>query len=239
MIDLYAMGSPNVVKIYIALEELGLAYTVHPVDVFGNAQFSPEFLKLNPNAKVPVIVDHDGPGGKPYTVFESGAILIYLAEKVGKLLARDGVARYDALQWLMVQMTGLGPMAGQLVHFVRFAPKDIDHGYSLSRYKTQVVTLCKTLEARLADSPYLGGAEYSIADVATFPWARLMEMLLGAAVKTDYPHVMRWVADIAQRPAVVKALAATDAVRAHATTPDKATAEQMDRVFGRGKFAVA
>jgi GST-like protein len=125
MIDLYAMGSPNVVKIYIALEEMGLPYTVHPVDVFAEGQFSAEFLELNPNAKVPVIVDSDGPGGK-YTVFESGAILQYLADKTGKFLAKDGAARYDALQWMMVQMTTLGPMFGQYVHFMRFAPKGND-----------------------------------------------------------------------------------------------------------------
>ena len=116
MIDLYAMGSPNVVKIYIALEEMALPYTVHPVDVFGEAQFSPEFLRLNPNAKVPVIVDSEGPGGRPYTVFESGAILVYLADKTGQFLANEGAARYDALQWMMVQMTTVGPMFGQYVH---------------------------------------------------------------------------------------------------------------------------
>jgi GST-like protein len=135
MIDLYAMGSPNVVKIYIALEEMALPYTVHPVDVFGEAQFSPEFLRLNPNAKVPVIVDSEGPGGRPYTVFESGAILIYLADKTGQFLAKDGADRYDALQWMMVQMTTVGPMFGQYVHFMRFAPKGND--YALDRYRTQ------------------------------------------------------------------------------------------------------
>ena len=239
MIDLYAMGSPNVVKIYIALEELGLPYAVHAVDVFGNEQFNPDFLKLNPNAKVPVIVDADGPDGKPYTVFESGAILLYLAEKTGRLLARDGTARYDTLQWMMVQMTGLGPMSGQLVHFVRFAPKQTDQSYALSRYKTQVATLYKTIEARLADSAYLGGAEYSIADVATFPWARLFDLLLGEAAKAAHPQLMRWIADIAQRPAVVKALAEVEAVRAKTLTPDKVTEDQLDRVFGRGRFAIA
>ena len=123
MIDLYAMGSLNVVKIYIALEEMGLPYTVHPVDVFGEEQFKPEFLKLNPNAKVPVIIDHDGPGGKPYTLFESGAILLYLAEKTGQFLRQGRCAKFDAIQWMMVQMTLVGPMFGQYVHFMRFAPK--------------------------------------------------------------------------------------------------------------------
>src|SRR5262249_20669191 len=134
MIDLYAMGSPNVVKIYIALEEMGLAYTVHPVDVFGEQQFSAAFLRLNPNAKVPVIAGSEGPGGAG-TVFESGAILQYLADKTGRLLAMDGADRYDALQWMMVQMTTIGPLWGQYVHFLRFAPKGND--YSLDRYRTQ------------------------------------------------------------------------------------------------------
>ena len=236
MIDFYAMGSPNVVKVYIALEELGLPYKVHPVDVFANQQFGAEFLKLNPNAKVPVIVDQDGPGGKPYTVFESGAILIYLAEKAGRLLAKDGAARYDALQWLMVQLTGLGPMSGQLVHFVRFAGPGND--YSLSRYKTQVRTVYKTLEQRLGDAKYLGGDAYSIADIATFPWARMVDMFLGEA-KAEHPNLLRWIADIAARPAVVRALAAADEVRAKVSTPDKVTTDQLDRVFGRGRFAAA
>src|SRR6202044_115291 len=126
MITLYGMGSPNVVKIYIALEELGLPYTVQPVDVFTGKQFDDAFLKLNPNAKVPVIVDPDGPGGKPYTVFESGAILLYLAEKSGKLLPKDPAGRYDAIQWMLVQMTGLLAMFGSVEHFMRFAPKGND-----------------------------------------------------------------------------------------------------------------
>ena len=132
MIELYGMGSPNVVKIYIALEELGLPYNVHPVDVFTGKQFDPAFLKLNPMAKVPVIVDSDGPGGKPCTLFEFGAILLYLAEKTGKLLPKDMAAKYEAIEWMMVQMTTLGPMFGQHVHFMRFAPKGND--YSQSRY---------------------------------------------------------------------------------------------------------
>src|ERR1700733_9154528 len=122
MIELYGMGSPNVVKIYIALEELGLQYNVHPVDVFTGKQFDANFRKLNPMAKVPVITDSDGPGGKPLTLFESGAILLYLAEKAGKLLPKDMAAKYEAIEWMMVQMTTLGPMFGQHVNFVRFAP---------------------------------------------------------------------------------------------------------------------
>ena len=148
MITLYGMASPNVVKIYIALEELALPYTVHPVDVFTGKQFDDAFLKLNPNAKVPVIVDPDGPGGKPYTVFESGAILLYLAEKTGKLLPKDTREKFDAIQWLMTQMSTVGPMFGQFVHFLRFAPPGND--YSKSRYLTQASRVCAVIDQRLA-----------------------------------------------------------------------------------------
>jgi GST-like protein len=192
MLDLYAMGSPNVVKIYIALEEMGLPYTVHPVDVFGEEQFKPEFLKLNPNAKVAVITDHDGPGGRPYTLFESGAILLYLAEKTGQFLPKDPVAKFDAIQWMMVQMTIVGPMLGQYVHFMRFAPKGND--YALDRYRTQVRRVLTTLEERLGVVPFLGGQSYSIADIATFPWARGVGTFLGkpAAAATRHSAARLW-----------------------------------------------
>jgi GST-like protein len=237
MIKLYGMGSPNVVKVYIALEELGLPYEVAPVDVFTGKQFDTEFLKLNPNAKVPVIVDGDGPGGKPYTCFESGAILLYLAEKSGKLLPKDMAGKYDAIQWLMTQMSTVGPMFGQHVHFVRFAPAGND--YSKSRYTTQAIRVSEVIEKRLAASPYLGGAEYSVADTATYPWSRNIPALLGEPAASKLPHTMAWVAKINERPAVKAALAKVDAVRSATTAFDKAAAEDLDRVFGRGKFAAA
>jgi GST-like protein len=237
MIKLYGMGSPNVVKIFVALEELGLPYEVAPVDVFTGKQFDAEFLKLNPLAKVPVIVDSDGPGGEPYTCFESGAILLYLAEKTGRLLAAGGAARFDAIQWMMVQMTSLGPMFGQHVHFMRFAPAGND--YSKSRYTTQAIRVCEVIEQRLAASPYLGGSEYGVADIATWPWSRNIPTLLGEPVAAKLPRTMRWVATIDQRPAVKAALAKVEAVRAATTAFDKAAAEDLDRVFGRGKFAAA
>jgi GST-like protein len=237
MIDLYAMGSPNVVKIYIALEEMGLPYTVHPVDVFGEAQFTPEFRRLNPLAKVPVIVDHDGPGGKPYKLFESGAILLYLAQKTGQFLPADTVERFDAIQWMLVQMTLVGPMFGQFVHFMRFAPKGND--YSLDRYRTQVRRALEVVDQRLGEAPFLGGASYSIADIATFPWARNIGALLGKAAEVDYPKLMVWVETVAARPAVQRALAAVDDVRAKTTQFDKAGAEAMDRLFGRGRYTAA
>src|ERR1700747_3067506 len=170
MIDLYALTSPNVQKVYIMLEECGLPYKEHFVDVWKGDQFKPEFLKLNLNGKIPVIVDHEGPGGKPFTVFESGAILLYLAEKTGKFLPKDMAKKYETLQWLMVQLTGVGPMFGQWTHLKPFAPKD--SAYSMSRYQTEVKRLYEVMEKRLAHSPYLGGDEYTIADIATYPWTR-------------------------------------------------------------------
>jgi glutathione S-transferase len=146
MIDLYALTSPNVQKIFIALEELELPYNTKLVDVWKGDQFSPEFLKINPNGKVPAIVDHDGPGGKPYTVVESGAILLYLADKTGKFLPKDTRKRFDVIQWMMIQMTGVGPMFGQWTHFKLMAPKGND--YSVSRYATEVKRLFDLLEKR-------------------------------------------------------------------------------------------
>jgi GSH-dependent disulfide-bond oxidoreductase len=237
MIDLYAMGSPNVVKIYIALEEMGLPYTVHPVDVFGEAQFKLEFLRLNPVAKVPVIVDHDGPGGKPYKLFESGAILLYLARKTEQFLPADAVEQFDVIQWMMVQMTLVGPMFGQFVHFIRFAPKGNE--YSLDRYRTQMRRALDVLDKRLSEVPFLDGASYSIADIATFPWARNVGTFLSKAAEADYPKLMAWVETIAARPAVQRALAAVDDVRAKTTQFDKAGAEAMDHLFGRGRYSAA
>lgn len=235
MIDLYGMGSPNVVRIYIALEELGLPYQVKPVDVFSGAQFSAEFRKLNPLAKVPVIIDHEGPGGKPYTVFESAAILLYLADKTGELLPADTAAKFAAIQWMIKAVTTLGPMFGQYVHFIRFAPQGND--YSASRYKTQVHRIFEVAEERLGQAPYLGGGEYSIADIAWFPWARALPVLLGADAAKPYAKVAAWVETIAARPAVTKALAAVDEVRTKTTQFDKAKPEVLDKVFGRGQFA--
>jgi GSH-dependent disulfide-bond oxidoreductase len=237
MITLYGMGSPNVVKVYIALEELTLAYTVQPVDVFSGKQFDDAFLKLNPNAKVPVIVDPDGPSGQPYTVFESGAILLYLADKTGKLLPSDPRAKFDTIQWLMTQMSTVGPMFGQYVHFIRFAPSGND--YSRSRYGTQVHRVCEVIDRRLGSSPYLGGAEYSVADIATYPWLRMLPSLPGQEAAAKLPNIARWVAEINERPAVKKALAEVDAVRARTTPFDKADAANLDRMFGRGQYAAA
>ncbi len=236
MITLFGMGSPNVVKIYIALEELDLPYTVRPVDVFAGAQFDADFLRLNPLAKVPVITDPDGPSGKSINVFESGAILLYLAEKSGKLLPADPVQRCEAIQWMMVQMTNIGPMCGQLVHFKRFAPAGND--YAISRYSTQVHRLFQVYDQRLAAKSWVGGSEYGIADIAAFPWLRNGTMLIGDAA-SRFANVQRWAATIGARPAVQRALAAVDKVRAETTQFDKASPANLDRMFGRGEFAAA
>jgi GST-like protein len=236
MITLYGMGSPNVVKIYIALEELALRYEVQPVDVFAGKQFDSSFLQLNPLAKVPVITDSEGPGGQPITLFESGAILLYLADKTGSLLPAEPRPRAIAIQWMMVQMTNVGPMSGQLVHFKRFAPPGNDYG--LSRYTTQVHRLFEVYDKRLAETPWVGGADYGIADIAAFPWLRNGSMLLGDSAG-QFHGIQRWVETIAARPAVQRALAAVEKVRAETTPFEKASPEMLDRVFGRGQFAAA
>jgi len=232
MIDLYALTSPNVQKIFLALEELELPYNTKFIDVWKGEQFTPEFIKINPNSKIPAIVDHDGPGGKPYAVFESGAILLYLAEKTGKLLSKDPRKRFDAIQWLMVQLTGVGPTFGQWTHFTLFAPKDNE--YSMSRYRTEMKRLYELLEKRLGEAPYLGGDEYSIADVATFPWTRNHD---AQGVKwADNPNLARWFDAIAARPAVKRAL---DKVAQIKSAREVATDENKDRLFGRGRYARA
>jgi GSH-dependent disulfide-bond oxidoreductase len=232
MIDFYVLTSPNVQKIFIMLEELAAPYRTIPVDVWKGEQFKPEFTALNPNAKIPVIVDHDGPGGKPYTVFESGAILMYLANKFGRFLPADTARRYEAIQWLMIQLTGVGPTFGQVVYFTRFAPPGND--YAKSRYRSEMLRLYELLENRLGQSPYLGGAEYSIADIATFPWTRNHDMF---GVKwSERPNLARWFDAVAARPAVKKALAIVDAITSNR---DTASDEDKDRFFARGRYARA
>jgi GSH-dependent disulfide-bond oxidoreductase len=230
MIDFYALTSPNVQKIFLMLEELELPYKVIPVDVWKGDQFKPEFLKINPNAKIPVIVDHDGPGGRPYTVIESGAILLYLADKSGRFLPADTAQRFEVIQWLMIQLTGVGPMFGQLTHFKRYAPAGND--YSLSRYQTEVRRLYDLLEQRLGNTAYLGGADYTIADIATFPWTRNHD--LQGVRWDDKPNLTRWFNAIVARPAVKRALAKVEAIT---SSRDNAKPEDLDRFFGRGRFA--
>lgn len=202
MIQLYTFGTPNGRKASIALEELGLAYAVHSIDITKGDQFTPAFLAINPNGKIPAIVDPDGPDGKPMSVFESGAILIYLAEKTGRFLPKDGRGRSVTLQWLMLQMGGVGPMFGQAHHFRRFAPEQIP--YAVERYTKETRRLYGVLDARLAQVPYLAG-DYSIADMATYPWtARHAWQGVDLA---EFAHVKRWYDAIAARPAVARGMA--------------------------------
>ncbi len=233
MIDLYALTSPNVQKVFLMLEELKLPYNVKLVDVWKSEQHKSGFEKLNPNRKIPVIVDHDGPGGRPYTVFESGAILLYLAEKTGRFLPTDMVKRYDVIQWLMIQLTGVGPTFGQETHYRLFAPKQ-GNDYATSRYRTEMKRLYELLETRLGEVPYLGGEDYSIADIATFPWTRNHDL---QGVKwEDNPNLARWFNTIAERPAVKAALAKIGAIT---SARDVATDDDKDRFFGRGRYARA
>ncbi len=169
-IQLWSWPTPNGQKVHIALEELALPYALVPVDIGAGEQFKPEFLAITPNHRIPAIVDPDGPGGRPLSLFESGAILIYLAEKAGRLIPADPAARYVCLQWLMFQMGGVGPMFGQYNHFAAYAPEKLP--YAIERYTNEVARLHRVLEKRLEQSPYLAGEEYSIADIATFPWLR-------------------------------------------------------------------
>ena len=232
MIELYALTSPNVQKIFIALEELGLPYAVHMVDVFKNENFKPDFRRLNPNGKIPVIVDSEGPGGAPYTVFESGAILLYLADKTGRLMPTEKRAYFDAMQWLMVQLTGVGPMFGQYTHFKRFAAAGNE--YSVNRYQTEVRRLYDVLNQRLGENAYLAGSEYTMVDVATFPWTR--NHAFQNVNLDDVPNVKRWFEAISARAAVQRALAKVDAIP---TARDTAAPEALDRLFGRGEYARA
>ena len=201
MIDLYTWTTPNGRKISIMLEELALPYRVHAINIGKDDQFKPEYIKINPNSKIPSIVDSDGPDGKPIAMMESGAILVYLADKTGKLLAKNGRARYDALQWLMFQMGGVGPMFGQTHHFLRAAKEQVP--YAIERYGKETRRLYGVLNEHLKDHAYLAG-EYSIADIATYPWVSRHEW--HKVDLNDFAHVKRWFDAISARPAVQKGM---------------------------------
>jgi GST-like protein len=208
-IQLYSLPTPNGVKVSIALEELGLAYEPHLVDFNRNDQLSPEYLSLNPNNKIPAIIDPDGPGGKPLALFESGAILFYLAEKAGKLLPKEAARRYETLQWLMFQMGGVGPMFGQVGFFVKFAGKDFEDKRPRDRYVAEAKRLLAVLDKRLDGRTWIMGDEYTIADIATFPWVRNLIGFYGAGelVEFDkYTNVKRVLESFVKRPAVEKGL---------------------------------
>jgi len=218
MIDLYYWTTPNGHKITIFLEETGLPYTLKRIDIGRGDQFDPGFLKIAPNNRIPAIVDHDpGDGGEALSVFESGAILVYLAAKTGRFLPRETRAWVEVLQWLMWQMAGLGPMAGQNHHFVQYAPERIP--YAMERYVKETARLYGVLNKRLADREYVAG-DYSIADMACYPWivphTRQQQNL------DDFPHLKRWFEAIRARPAVVKAYEAAKAFNTRPTVDEEA-----------------
>src|ERR1700722_16987012 len=198
MIELHTWGTPNGRKVSIMLEECGLPYSTHKIDISKGEQFKPEFLKISPNHRIPAIVDPDGPGGKPITLFESAAILIYLAEKTGRLIPKDPVARYKCLEWMMFQMGGVGPMFGQFGHFNNYAPEKLP--YPIERYQNEVIRLHRVLDKRLSEVEYLAGDEYSMADIITYPWLRFPERR--NIDLADYPNVKRWFDLVDARPAV-------------------------------------
>jgi GST-like protein len=201
MIDLYTWSTPNGRKVSIMLEEIALPYRAHAVNIGKGEQFKPEFVAINPNSKIPAIVDSEGPDGKPMSLMESGAILVYLAGKTGKLLPESVRGRYDALQWLMFQMGGVGPMFGQVHHFLRAAKQMVPYG--IERYTTETRRLYGVLDAQLARREYLAD-EYSIADIATYPWVARYEW--HKTRLEDYPNVLRWYDAISQRPAVQRGM---------------------------------
>ncbi len=198
MIDVYSWATPNGHKVHIMLEETGLAYQAHPIDIGAGDQFAPDFLAISPNNRIPAIVDHDGPGGQPLSLFESGAILVYLAEKTGQFLPADPAARYTTLQWLMFQMGGVGPMFGQTHHFRLYAPEQIE--YAVKRYTNETRRLYGVMDKQLGKHAYLAGDAYTIADIATFPWTRSWKNQ-GVTLE-EFPNVKRWHDAIAARPAV-------------------------------------
>ncbi|KJK23642.1 glutathione S-transferase [Burkholderiaceae bacterium 16] len=198
MIDVYSWPTPNGHKVHIMLEECGLEYKVHPINIGAGNQFEADFLKISPNNKIPAIVDPDGPDGQPISLFESGAILLYLAGKTGKFLPEDVRGKYDALQWLMFQMGGVGPMLGQAHHFRMYAPEKIE--YAINRYTNEARRLYGVIDKQLSEHAWLAGDAYSVADIATFPWLRNWQNQ--GVEMDDYPHLKRWFNEIAERPAV-------------------------------------
>jgi len=206
-IQLYSLGTPNGWKVSIALEELGLPYEAHTIDIRKGDQFKEDFIKVNPNSKIPAIVDPNGPDGQPLNVFESGAILLYLAEKTGKLIPADPRKRLETIQWLFFQMAGVGPMFGQLGHFTKYAPEKIP--YAIERYSKEAKRILGVLDKQLEGKEYIIGSEYTIADIATFPWVICLDKFYGARETLDlasFKNVEAWVTRCTVKPATAKGL---------------------------------
>jgi len=227
MIDIHSWATPNGHKVHIMLEECGLPYRVHAVDIGAGAQFEPDFLKISPNNKIPAIVDSDGPDGEPISLFESGAILLYLAGKTGRFLPADTRGRYQVLEWLMFQMGGVGPMLGQAHHFRIYAPQKIP--YAIERYTNEAKRLYGVMNRQLAKNKYIAGAEYSIADIAIFPWLRSWKNQ--GIAWNDHPHLKGWFDEIAARPAVKRGIEVLGNLR-KPLTDDRA----RDVLFGTTQY---
>jgi GST-like protein len=227
MIEVFSWATPNGHKVHIMLEECGLPYKAIPVNIGAGEQFKPEFLAISPNNKIPAIVDPDGPGGKPISLFESGAILLYLAGKTGKLLPAGDRAKFEVLEWLMFQMGGVGPMLGQNHHFRLYAPEKLP--YAIDRYTNEARRLYGVIDRRLAQSRWLGGEAYSIADIATFPWLRNWKNQ--GIVLSDYPRLESWFNEIAARPAVQRGVQVLADLR-RPITDDKA----REVLFGKTQY---
>jgi GST-like protein len=228
MIDVYSWPTPNGHKVHIMLEEIGLPYQVHAIDIGAGDQFKPEFLAISPNNKMPAIVDADGPDGKPISLFESGAILVYLAGKTGQFLGNTDRERFNTLQWLMFQMGGVGPMLGQAHHFRMYAPEKVQ--YAIDRYTNEAKRLYGVIDRQVAKEGYLAGSEYTIADIATWPWLRSWQNQ-GVDIN-EFPELKRWFEDIEARPAVQRGVQVL-ADRRKPITDDKA----REMLFGATQYA--
>ncbi len=228
MIDVYTWPTPNGHKVHIMLEETGLPYRVHAIDIQAGDQFKPEFLAISPNNKIPAIVDQDGPGGAPMAMFESGAILFYLASKTGRFLPADLRLRWSVMQWVMFQMGHIGPMLGQAHHFLGYAPERIE--YAMNRYRNEANRLYGVLDRRLAASPYVACGEYTIADMAIMPWLRSYERQ--GVQMDDYPNVRRWFDAVNARAAVQRGLQ----VLAERRRSAPFTPEQREVMFGATQY---
>ena len=227
MIDVYSWPTPNGHKVHIALEELALPYAVHPINIGQGDQFSEAFLRISPNNKIPAIIDNDGPGGEPISLFESGAILLYLAEKTGQLMPRDPRGRYETLEWLMFQMGGLGPMLGQTHHFRQYAPESIE--YAVNRYTNEASRLYGVMDRRLAEREWLAAEQYTIADIACFPWIRPHDNQ--GQTLADYPNLQRWFDAIAARPAVARGVEVLAEAR-----PPQLDDKAREQLFGSTQY---
>ena len=227
MIEVYSWATPNGHKVHIMLEECGLAYRAHAVDIGAGDQFKPDFLAISPNNKIPAIVDPQGPDGKPISMFESGAILLYLAGKTGRFMPAGVRGKYEVLEWLMFQMGGVGPMLGQAHHFRIYAPEKI--AYAVDRYTNEAKRLYGVMNKRLAKSKYMAGAEYSIADIAIFPWLRSWKNQ--GIDWNDFPHLRGWFDEISARPAVKRGVEVLANLR-KPLVDDKA----RDALFGKTQY---